>query len=797
MNTSRLLGRTTAAVGAPEEISVGNGMTLSALVLGLGNITPTTVVSGPSTFSAATDASVGAELITTAADADFSSATGNWSGTGWTVGSGVFTHVAGANAATLAGVAAANGGIYQVTFTINTTTIGSVTVGFGGVTSPAFGTSTGSLTAVVVQLTATGTGGLVITPNATWAGTFDNFSIKQVTTSTPSLTLKSFAGTTGVETRTYGGISFGIGVTALRSGSTANFVTAIGYQALYSNVGGNNTAIGCQAMVSNVTGTNQTALGYSALRYNVWGIGNVAIGANASGSQLSGTNTSVGYQALFSNLSGSQNTAVGYQSQYSSTVGSFNTSVGQSALYTNTGDSNTAVGYNALFSNTSGGQNIAMGRDALQSNTIGVYDTAIGYRSQYVQTTANYNTSLGGLTLNANTTGSFNTAIGYNALGVCKPTSKAISAFADYSATVAGTVKATSVAHGLIGTTSKVISGTTNYNGTFSVTVIDVDNFYFTDTWLGNETTGWWSVASEGTGNTALGFAAGGNITTGYNNTFLGHGTGNAITTGTGNTIVGYYSSALAVALTNNIILASGTAIRAQFDGTDWSITSLTDSSSTVSGSFRLAGGMAVAKTLYVGTGANIKGDTFFYGPTASTLNVYFRADAGSGVQTYWSNGGFTRASINLSTTGNSFYMNSHNATGVFTDTFMSVDTTAATGNIVFTSTRPFSTGPLTSVGRTNTAGEKVKRNPQSIAYTILVTDYYVVYTGTGGHAFTLPSAATATAGKVFLIKHNGSGVLTIQRGGSDTIDGAVSITPAVKQSVMLISDGVSNWEVN
>ncbi len=69
------------------------------------------------------------------------------------------------------------------------------------------------------------------------------------------------------------------------------------------------------------------------------------------------------------------------------------------------------------------------------------------------------------------------------------------SANADYSGTVAGTVKHTDVAHGLVTGESVIITGTTNYNGTFSITRIDADNFYVTDTYVSNEATGTWSAA--------------------------------------------------------------------------------------------------------------------------------------------------------------------------------------------------------------------------------------------------------------------------------------------------------------
>ena len=81
-----------------------------------------------------------------------------------------------------------------------------------------------------------------------------------------------------------------------------------------------------------------------------------------------------------------------------------------------------------------------------------------------------------------------------------------ISSFANYAATVAGTVKATTTAaHGLSTSDNIIISGTTNYNGGFQITVIDSTSFYFTTTWVSNDATGNWLlnyvVVQEDTGN--------------------------------------------------------------------------------------------------------------------------------------------------------------------------------------------------------------------------------------------------------------------------------------------------------
>ncbi len=61
------------------------------------------------------------------------------------------------------------------------------------------------------------------------------------------------------------------------------------------------------------------------------------------------------------------------------------------------------------------------------------------------------------------------------------------SAFADYGATVAGTVKATDADHGLDDGDIITINGGANYVGIHTITVIDDDNFYFTAVWVADD----------------------------------------------------------------------------------------------------------------------------------------------------------------------------------------------------------------------------------------------------------------------------------------------------------------------
>ena len=93
----------------------------------------------------------------------------------------------------------------------------------------------------------------------------------------------------------------------------ADYNTANGYQALYSNTTGNfNTATGFQALYSNTTGAYNTANGFYALYSNTTG----------------GYNTANGDGALSSNTTGSFNTAVGVYAGSNLTTGSNNIDIG-------------------------------------------------------------------------------------------------------------------------------------------------------------------------------------------------------------------------------------------------------------------------------------------------------------------------------------------------------------------------------------------------------------------------------------------------------------------------------------
>jgi len=234
---------------------------------------------------------------------------------------------------------------------------------------------------------------------------------------------------------------------------------------------GFNTAEGTKALFSLTTGAANTAVGWFSLSSNTDGSFNTALGAGTLlfniGNQDAGDgveNTAIGTAALLFNTTGSDNTAVGTQALLSNTIGTYNTADGAFALFSNTtGSVNTANGNQALFRNTTGGSNTAIGNVALYGNTTGSNNTAIGRSALQTNTTGDSNTASGFSALAQNTTGNNNTANGFQAL---------------YSNTIAG------------------LNTAIGYQALLN---------------------------NNGAGNTALGYLAGSNLTTGDDNICIGN----------------------------------------------------------------------------------------------------------------------------------------------------------------------------------------------------------------------------------------------------------------------------------
>lgn len=200
--------------------------------------------------------------------------------------------------------------------------------------------------------------------------------------------------------------------------SDGRYNTAAGSLALvgHNGTGTGNVATGWSALRNNSDGSYNTAGGYGALWSNLGGSHNTATGAYALYFDTGSDNTAGGFQALFNNDTGTGNTATGLNALYSNTSGYYNTSTGLNALFHNVGGAyNTANGLDALFSNVSGNYNTAVGGAALYAGT-GSENTAVGYQALRFDTTGADNTAVGVNALYSTTTGKQNTGLGVTAL---------------------------------------------------------------------------------------------------------------------------------------------------------------------------------------------------------------------------------------------------------------------------------------------------------------------------------------------------------------------------------------------
>ena len=278
-----------------------------------------------------------------------------------------------------------------------------------------------------------------------------------------------------------------------------------------------NTAVGTSALATNTSGLVNDAFGIYALRYNTTGERNAAVGGGAMQTNTTGSrNVAFGNDALALNSSGSYNTGLGVNALGSNTTASYSTAVGFQAGYLSTGGYLTAVGYLAGYSSTSNTVD-AFGYEAAKNTSTGTNVTAIGTWALLNNTSGSSIVAVGRDSLKANTTGSFNTAVGMSAL-VSNTTATQCTAVG-YQAGNANTTGGAMVAIG----TGTLATASTADNCT-AVGVVAL------------------SVATGGN-NTAFGFNAGGNVTSGTNNTCIGNSSATDgvrnITTGSNEIVMG------------------------------------------------------------------------------------------------------------------------------------------------------------------------------------------------------------------------------------------------------------------
>ena len=78
--------------------------------------------------------------------------------------------------------------------------------------------------------------------------------------------------------------------------------------------------------------------------------------------------------------------------------------------------------------------------------------------------------------------------------------------------------------------------------------------------------------------------------------------------------------------------------------------------------------------------------------------------------------------------------------------------------------------------------------------YTVIASDRnkLVDYTGTGGHTLSITAAATLGSGFEFHIKNSGTGNITVDPNGSETIDGTTTLTLTPNQAIVVVCTGTN-----
>jgi len=190
--------------------------------------------------------------------------------------------------------------------------------------------------------------------------------------------------------------------------------------------GANNVTIGKDAGTAITTAKKATLIGTEAGDALVDGDNNVAIGYQALSADTNGEkSTAVGAFALLAqnqaSLGDTNNVAVGYASGTAITTGIRNTLVGdRSGTALTDADKNTAIGGEALAADTLGSKSTAIGRAALKvqnfTSATDSHNTAVGNSAGESVSTGIENTAIGSDALKSNTTGTRNTAVGHTAL---------------------------------------------------------------------------------------------------------------------------------------------------------------------------------------------------------------------------------------------------------------------------------------------------------------------------------------------------------------------------------------------
>ena len=280
-------------------------------------------------------------------------------------------------------------------------------------------------------------------------------------------------------------------------------------------------------------------------------IGDAGAAARIGNSQVASKNIAVGATALNAITTGDQNIAIGYNAGGAITTTSGNIAIGieAGASMTSSGGVNILIGGDAGKSLTSGSYNIAIGSGALDASTVGNDNIAIGLNA------------LSSLDTAGSDDGDSNIAIG---------TSAGMSATSMDGAVLIGHEAGKAITTGDSNVFVGPYSGRATTTGTMNVvlghmalaTNIDGDGSVA----IGHEALRFLEPSNGHAYNTAVGFAAGKNTTTGTNNTTIGMQAGSNITTGGNNTALGANALLLNNVGTDNVAVGQS-SLSANVDG--------------------------------------------------------------------------------------------------------------------------------------------------------------------------------------------------------------------------------------
>jgi len=277
-----------------------------------------------------------------------------------------------------------------------------------------------------------------------------------------------------------------------------------------SSPGGNNVAVGHNALTANTTASNNVAVGSGALATSTTATDNVAVGFQALTANSSGAdNVAVGDEAGHDISTGSRNTILGSKAGDAATTTDDTTLVGYGAGggAIMTGHDNVAVGANALAAATSGASNVVIGKDAGLAISTGSNNVAVGHEALKTEDGNGHNVAIGNEALKVQNAGADakNVAIGYQAgLSVTTGTGNT------YIGAEVGDANTDGVANVAIGG-----------DGTYAALGADTRGKHTTAIGFGALTAQNFT-SSTASNNTAVGYFAGGVMTTGTANTFIG-----------------------------------------------------------------------------------------------------------------------------------------------------------------------------------------------------------------------------------------------------------------------------------